>query len=222
MPTDRSAGHKDRRTFLGRLGALLAVGPLSAPALLAAEPAPGRGSSSRATLAPDERWLLEAAQREHSLFIETGTIGEVIALRRAMNFLDAYKNDYGIAEQDVGLIIGFHGDAIALALGDAMWAQHGLGARYGVRRPDGTPATANPFRRGAPFALESLAARGATLLACNNSLRRVAGQLTPAGGNAGATHAALVAGVEGMQVVPAMAVAVSRAQERGIPYLVQG
>jgi intracellular sulfur oxidation DsrE/DsrF family protein len=200
-----------RRTFLGRLGALLAVG--ASPASLPAAP----GFS----FAPDERWLLEAAQREHKLFIETGAIGDVIALRRAMNFLDTYKSDFGISDDRLGLVIGFHGGAIALALGDALWARHGLGGRYGVKGADGQPASANPFRRGAPFALESLRARGVTLLACNNSLRRVAGQLVPAGGDAAAMHASLVAGVEGMQVVPAMAIAVSRAQERGIPYLSQ-
>jgi intracellular sulfur oxidation DsrE/DsrF family protein len=212
MSADRPTS--PRRTFLGRLGALLAVGasPATLAAASAAVPAP---------FAPDERWLLEAAQREHKLFIETGGIGDVVALRRAMNFLDAYKNDYGIDESKLGLVIGFHGSAIALALGDALWARHGLGERNGVRGPDGQPARANPFRRGAPFSLEALKARGVTLLACNNSLRRVAGQLTPAGGDAAAMHRELVAGVEGMQVVPAMAIAVSRAQERGIPYLSQ-
>jgi intracellular sulfur oxidation DsrE/DsrF family protein len=220
MPADLA--RSPRRTFLGRLGALLAAG--ASPAVLGASlaPAPARGGvAGESRLAPDERWLLAAAQKEHRLFIETGTIGEVVALRRAMNFLDAYKRDYGIDEGALGLIIGFHGNAIALALGDALWARHRLGERNGVKGADGQPATANPFRRGAPFALESLKARGVTLLACNNSLRRVAGMLVPAGGDAAAMHASLVAGVEGMQVVPAMAIAVSRAQERGIPYLSQ-
>lgn len=200
-----------RRSFLGRLGTLLAVGV--SPAALAAAPRP---------FAPDERWLLEAAQREHKLFIETGTIGDVTALRRAMNFLDAYKADFGVAEQDLGLVVGVHGGAIALALGDALWAKHGLGAITGVKNAAGSPATANPFRRGAPFSIDSLAARGVHFLACNNSLRRVAGQLAGPGGDVPAMHASLVAGVEAMQVVPAMAIAVSRAQERGVPYLVQG
>lgn len=219
MPTDRLDTSRPagtpRRSFLGRLGALLALG--ASPAALAATP-----SNARAPFAPDERWLLEAAQREHKLFIETGTIGDVVALRRAMNFLDAYKADFGIPEQELGLIVGVHGGAIALALGDALWAKHGLGTMANVKRLDGSPATANPFRRGAAFSIDSLAARGVTFLACNNSLRRVAGQLAGQGGDAAAMHASLVAGVEAMQVVPAMAIAVSRAQERGIPYLVQG
>jgi intracellular sulfur oxidation DsrE/DsrF family protein len=206
------SGGTPRRSFLGRLGALLAIG--ASPSILAAAP--------RTRSGPDERWLLEAAGREHRLFIETGTIGDVVALRRAMNFLDAYKADFGIAEQDLGLIIGVHGGAIALALGDALWAKHGLGAMAGVKAASGAPATANPFRRGTPFSIDALAARGTTFLACNNSLRRVAGQLAGQGGDVAAMHASLVAGVEAMQVVPAMAIAVSRAQERGIPYLVQG
>lgn len=205
------APRSPRRSFLGRLGALLALG--ASPAALAAAPRP--------RLAPDERWLLEASQREHRLFIETGTIGDLIAFRRAMNFLDAYKADYGIEDRELGLVIGVHGGAIALALGDALWARHTLGKRTNTNAANGQPATANPYRRGAPHSIESLAARGVTFLACNNSLRRLAGQVTPQGGDTAATHRGLVAGVEGMQVVPAMAIAVSRAQEHGIPYLSQ-
>ncbi len=204
-----------RRSFLGRLGALLALG--ASPAALAAAPPTRFTPFTR--LAPDERWLLEASQREHRLFIETGTIGEMIAFRRAMNFLDTYKSDFGIDGHELGLVVGVHGDAIALALGDASWARRGLGERTGTKGANGQAATVNPYRRGVPFSIDALAARGVTFLACNNSLRRLAGQFTPAGGDAAATHRALVAEVEAMQVVPAMAIAVSRAQQRGIPYL---
>lgn len=220
-----AGSQKDRRTFLGRMGALLAIGtsPALAAATAAKAPRTPAATGARAGLmAPDERWLLEAAQREHRIFVETGTVGDVTALRRTMNFLDAYKADYGIPETALGVVVGVHGEAIALALGDALWRQHGLGARLNLKDAAGAAPTANPFRRGSPFAIESLAKRGVHFLACNNSLRRLSGQLAGAGGNAQAMHTSLVAGVEGMQVVPAMAVAVSRAQERGIPYLVVG
>ena len=60
-----------RRSFLGRLGALLAVGAVPSTALAASV---GHTEPPRdAAFWPDERWLEAIAQGEHRIFVETGT-----------------------------------------------------------------------------------------------------------------------------------------------------
>lgn len=201
-----------RRTFLGRLAALAALG--SSPSALAA------ATATSPTAAPDERWLEALAQREQRIIIETGMISDALALRRALNFLDVSNADYGIPDARVGLAVGVHSPALAFILNDAMWAKYTLGARFSVNGAGGQPATANPFHKGQPFTVQALHARGAHILACNRSLMRLGRDLAGPAGDARAVHAELVANVvpEAI-VVPAMVVALSRAQSRGVPYM---
>jgi len=204
-----------RRSFLGRLGALFALGavPASFTSLDAAvkeDLPPG----------PDERWLEATAQMEHKIFVETGTLADVPGFRRMLNFLDVYNSDFRVPDARLGAVAGVHGGAIALALGDALWAKYALGVRLGVRTAAGAAATANPYRAGSPATVEGLAARGVHVLACNRSLLRLSRELAGASGDAAALHRELLAGtLPQVQVVPALIIAVSRAQERGIPYI---
>ena len=214
-----------RRSFLGRLTALLAVGAV--PSALAAgttvsDHSIGRAAASGADAAfwPDERWLELVAQREHKLIIETGIIADALALRRGLNFMDVLNQDYAIPDARIGLAIGVHTAGLAIILNDAMWAKHALGARFEVKNAPGAAATANPFRAGGAFTVESLNKRGVVFLACNRSLLRFSRELAGAGGNAPAVHAELVANVlPEAQVTPAMVVALSRAQSKGVPYM---
>ncbi len=206
-----------RRSFLGRLTALLAVG--AAPATLAAA-VPAAPAGTDAAFWPDERWLEMAAQREHRLIVETGIISDGLVLRRGLNFMDVLNQDYAIPDGRIGLVIGVHTAALAFVLNDAMWAKHTLGARFSVNSAPGTPATANPYRAGAPFSVESLGKRGVVFLACNRALLRFSRELAGAGGNAAAVHAELVANLlPEAAATPAMIVALSRAQSKGVPYM---
>lgn len=204
-----------RRSFLGRLGALLAVGATT-PSALAAAPAAASASGT----APDERWLEALAQREQRMIIETGIIADALAFRRGLNFIDVCNADYGIPDARVGLAIGTHSPALGMILNDALWKKYALGERFNVRTPQGQPATANPFRTGGPHTVEALHARGVHFLACNRSLLRLSRDLAGATGDAKAVHTELIAGVlPQVTVVPAMVVALSRAQGRGVPYM---
>lgn len=209
-----------RRSFLGRLTALLAVG--AAPAALAAATpaAPDRAVRADAAFWPDERWLEMVAQREHRMIIETGIVSDGLALRRGLNFVDVLNQDYSIPDGRIGLAIGMHTAALSFILNDTMWAKHKLGERFGVKNAQGAAATANPYRTGAPFSVETLAKRGVVFLACNRALRRLSGELAGAGGNAAAVHAELIANaLPECTVTPAMVVALSRAQTKGVPYM---
>ena len=207
-----------RRSFLGRLGALAALGAVPS----ALEAGSLRAAASGA-LGPDERWLEAIAQREHRLFVETGTLPDVPAFRRTLNFLDVYNSDFRIPDARLGVALGVHGGAIALALGDVVWARFTLGERLNIKNAAGSPATAHPCRTGTPATIDGLATRGVHLLACNRSLLRLARELAGSGGDSAAVHRELLAGVlPQVQVVPALIVAVSRAQTRGVPYIVIG
>lgn len=202
-----------RRSFLARLTAFLALG--ASPASLAAAT-----RDLAASAWPDESWLEGLANREHRMIIETGVIADALALRRGLNFLDVLNQDYGIPDGRAGLAIGVHSPALAFVLNDAMWAKYELGRRWGVPTAPGAAATANPWRAGVPFSLEALGKRGTVFLACNRALRRAAGEFAGPGGNAQAVHQELVANVlPQVTVVPAMVVALSRAQSRGVPYM---
>lgn len=206
-----------RRSFLGRLGALLAVGAV--PASLTAR----ESAAAEPSFGPDERWLAAASQQENRIFVETGTLTDVPAFRRLLNYLDVYNSDFKVPDARLGAVLGMHGGAISLALGDALWAKYTLGERLGVKNAAGGAATAHPYRAGNAATIEGLAARGVHLLACNRSLLRFSRELAGAAGDAAAVHAELLAGaLPQVQVVPAMIVAVSRAQLRGIPYIVVG
>ena len=213
-----------RRSFVARLTALLAVGATPA-ALAAATGGPaatalGVATSGDTAFWPDERWLEMIAQREHRLIIETGIISDALALRRGLNFIDVLNQDYAIPDARIGLAIGVHTAGLALILSDAMWAKYTLGVRFDVKNAQGAAATANPFRTGGAFTVESLSKRGVVLLACNRALVRFSRELAGAGGNAAAVHAELVANVvPEAQVTPAMVVALSRAQSKGVPYM---
>lgn len=207
-----------RRSFLGRLSALLAVG--AAPAVLAAATPVTPATASDAAFWPDERWLETLANREHRMIIETGIVSDGLALRRGLNFMDVLNQDYAIPDGRIGLAIGVHTAGLAFILNDAMWAKYALGERFGVKNPQGASATANPYRAGTPFAVEALGKRGVVFLACNRALRRLSGELAGAGGNAAAVHAELVGNVlPECRVTPAMVVALSRAQSKGVPYM---
>ena len=214
-----------RRSFLGRLTALLALGATPS-ALAAAAPLAGRGAGSRTgartggALWPDERWLEMLAAREHRMIIETGIVSDGLALRRGMNFVDVLNQDYAVPDARIGLAIGFHSPALGIILHDAMWAKYALGVRFDVKNAQGAPATANPFRAGAPYSVEVLSTRGVVFLACNRALTRLSRDLAGTGGDPQAMHAELVANVlPQCQVTPAMVVALSRAQSRGVPYM---
>jgi intracellular sulfur oxidation DsrE/DsrF family protein len=205
-----------RRSFLGRLAALVAAGSVAPAALHAATD----GDIANVGLAaPDERWLNAIAQKEQRLIIETGIISDALAFRRALNFLDVYNTDFATPDDRIGLAVGVHSPGLGLVLNDAMWAKYEFGRRWGVNTAQGQPATASLWTTG-NASVEGLRKRGVEILACNRALVRLSRELAGAGGNAPAIHAELVANVQtGVIVVPAMIVAVSRAGQRGIPYI---
>ena len=128
--------------------------------------------------------------------------------------------DFSIPDDRCGCAVGVHSAALALILNDSMWTKYSFGSRFSVNNAQGQPATANPYAAGGAASVEGMRRRGVEVLACNRSLARLGRDLAGAGGNAQAVHTELVANVvPGVIVVPAMIVATSRSQQRGIPYI---
>lgn len=76
----------------------------------------------------------------------------------------------------------------------------------------------------ADVSIEALQERGVIFLLCNNSLKRLTGTLSQAGfGMPESIRAELLEGLlPGVEVVPAMVVALNLAQEEGLSYVYSG
>jgi intracellular sulfur oxidation DsrE/DsrF family protein len=217
-----STGKDNRRGFIaGSLAGIVALVP--AAALLVRE---------RHTGAPAETWL-RGLNGKHRQFFDVGSIQGGIPLRRVHNFLATYAAAYGIKESDVNAVFGAHGPGLPFTLSDSVWAKYELGAMYNVTDPaTGKPAVRNMFVEmqskigNVPpeASISRLQARGVRFLACNNTLNSLSEQLAARQqSDVGVVRQELLSAVlSGVTVVPAMAIAVNRAQESGLTYAALG
>lgn len=212
-----------RRGFLARLSAAAAAaGGLGFLA-------PGRAAAA----APDEAWLRGLTGKHKTTFdVDTHKNGN--ALTQAKNFLDAWQREYDLAPPAVNLVFAVRGTGIPIVLADALWAKYKLGEQYGITDPvTGQPAVRNPFVAAnvQPKGLvtkeqtvEALVARGVTFLVCRNTIAGATRKLVAAGmGTTEQVRGALDGGIiPNVTVVPAMVIAFTQMQERGVAYVYAG
>lgn len=217
-----------RRGFIGRLlggAAALAAMGASPRVLDAADEAAGRPLDSTA-----HDWMDELTAK-HRTVMDIAAHGNGKPLTQAKNFLDAWRDAFRTPEKGVNLVLGIHGTGIPIVLDDALWARYRIGEQYDVK--DGATkqaAVRNVFR--APYAadaglvsrdqsVEELQRRGVRFLICNNTIAGATRKLADAGmGSADEIRGAIVAGLlPGVIVVPAMVVALTQLQERGLAYI---
>jgi len=105
-----------------------------------------------------------------------------------------------------------------------MWAKYELGKRVSENDPrTQAPATRNIFASGSPTSIARLQERGVRFIACMRAIRRLSGELATATNPADQVRAELVANLlPGVTPVPALIVAVNRAQEAGLTYVYLG
>lgn len=202
-----------RRGFLGRAAAaVLGISALATPVI-----AQGRAQQ------PSERWL-QGLTGKHRQFFDASSGRGGRALARVVNFYDAYGETYGLKDAELSAIFGAHGDALPLLLNDAMWSKYEFGKRYLEDDPvTHAPAIRNPYAEGWAFSVKRLQERGVRFLLCGRTIRRVGGELAANGGSADQIRAELNANLlPGVTVVPAMIVAINRAQEAGLTYVYLG
>lgn len=202
-----------RRSFLAQLS--------GAAAALAGFAAPAAAKETGLFDHDHDAWMQRARGRHRQIFHATAP-ADGAAMLMAVNFLDVYKSAYGEAPGHVSAVIGVHGSALPIGLIDAAWNKYELGKRIGVNDPDTKEAAKrNVFAVGGPISIDTAMRRGVVLLVCNMALTRTAGSIASALSLPEAeVYQELKASViPGAVVVPALVVAMNRAQEKGFTYV---
>jgi intracellular sulfur oxidation DsrE/DsrF family protein len=215
------ASNLPRRSFLGGAAAA-ALGLAAAPALGAVVHGAARASTGN----PDA-WL-EALTGKHRSIVDMPGFNDGLPQLHILNYLNTYNTAYNVPDRDINVVGTLYGSTTLLAANDAMWAKYRLGELLDVKGADGTPATRNPWRTevtalGMTFAaasMEALQRRGVLYIACNNALNFFTGTIAQARGLAAATVDADVRAnlLPGVVVVPAMVIAIEKAQVHGLAY----
>ena len=210
-----------RRSFLGGAAAA-ALGLAAAPALGAVVHGTVRASSGN----PDA-WL-DALTGKHRSIVDMPGFNDGLPPVHILNYLNTYNTAYNVPDGDINVVGTFYGSTTLLAANDAMWAKYRLGELLGEQAPDGSPWIRNPWRTEvttlgmtlAPASLEALQRRGVLFIVCNNALSFFFGSIAQA---RGVDRAAVEADIRanllpGVVVVPAMVIAIEKAQVHGLAY----
>jgi len=169
-------------------------------------------------------------------------------LLHILNYLNTYATAYKTQPGQVGAVGTFYSvgaqASIPLAFNDSIWAKYELGAYTGLKDADGKPYTRNVFNKPTPndlhlllkavdlpmiaalsdampaIGIESLQKMGTKFILCNNALGIWTLELEARGkGKAQDIDKDLRANVlPGVTIVPAMVIAIDKAQEAGIKY----
>ncbi len=233
----KSSRTMTRRGFLSRVIGTAAAGTVS---LVGASQAEAQSS------APDA-WIGQVKGAQRSLF-DFPQHKNGVPLLHILNYLNTYRDAYKATPGQVGAVGTFYGigpqSSIALGFNNAAWAKHRLGEYTGLKDKAGQAYTRNvflnptaddlhllmaamqtptiPMFAGAMPALgiASLQSMGTTFLMCANAFGAWCAELDARGkGKAADLEADLRASlVPGVIIVPAMVIAIEKAQTAGIRY----
>ena len=226
-----------RRGFLGRmLGAAAAAGVSMA----------GAGRAVAMESGADD-WINEV-KGEHRCLFDFPQHKNAMPLLHILNYLNTYSAAYKTSPGQVGAVGTFYSvgsqASIPLAFNDAVWEKYALGAYTGLKDAAGKPYTRNVFNRPTTkdlhllmqaidspmipaladavpaLGIESLQKMGAKFILCNNALGIWTLELEARGkGKAAEIDKELRANLlPGVTIVPAMVIAIDKAQEAGIKY----
>jgi intracellular sulfur oxidation DsrE/DsrF family protein len=195
----------------------------------AVRPAPDVAARSAADspAVSHEGWL-DALTGSHRQLFDSPAPSGGIMLVHMMNYYDTYNAAYKVPDSDINAIGTFYGATTFHGLNDTMWAKYRLGEFLAGIGADVAPAVANPWRTAPQVlgmtlpqaSIESLQRRGATFIICNNALQIFAGLVAQQQGlDAAAVYQDMKANIlPGVTLVPAMVIAIEKAQEAGFTY----
>jgi intracellular sulfur oxidation DsrE/DsrF family protein len=226
-----------RRRFLGQvLGTAAAAASLSVSGMAAA-----------AEESASDNWIKEVKGTHRCLF-DFPQHKNGFPLLHILNYLNTYATAYKTGAGQVGAVGTFYSvgtqASIPLAFNDAIWAKYELGAYTGLKDADGKVYTRNVFNRPTPkdlhllmqavntpmipaladampaIGIENLQKMGTKFVLCANALGIWCLELEARGkGKAQDIDAELRANLlPGVTIVPAMVIAIDKAQEAGIKY----
>ena len=230
----------NRRGFLARL-----LGAAASATMVASGRAEAQTPVAAAS-GPDS-WIREVKGTHRCLFDFPQHKNGVPRLH-VLNYLNTYNEAYKSAPGSVGAVGTFYSignqSSIALGFNDAMWAKYALGDYLGLKDKTGKAYTRNVFQRptaddvhlliqafqtpnipelaGAvpAIGIESLQKMGTKFLLCANALSAWCLELQARGkGKADEIEKDLRSNlVSGVTIVPAMVIAIEKAQAAGIRY----
>jgi intracellular sulfur oxidation DsrE/DsrF family protein len=227
----------DRRSFLGGMFSAAAAAGLSMSGTLAA---------AAQESGPDD-WIKEVKGSHRCLF-DFPQHKNGFPLLHILNYLNTYAAAYKTAPGQVGAVGTFYSAgsqaSIPLAFNDVIWAKYELGSYTGLKDAAGKAYTHNIFNRPTPkdlhlllqaidapmipaladampaIGIESLQKMGTKFVLCANALGIWCLELEARGkGKAQEIEKELRANLlPGVTIVPAMVIAIDKAQEAGIKY----
>jgi intracellular sulfur oxidation DsrE/DsrF family protein len=226
-----------RRGFLGRLFGTAAAAGFTLGGV--------RSASAQESGADD--WIKEVKGTHRCLF-DFPQHKNGAPLLHILNYLNTYNTAYKTTPGQAGAVGTFYSignqSSIALAFNDAMWTKYQLSEYLGLKDASGKPYTRNVFYRPTPndlhlliqafgtpnipalgeaipaLGIESLQKMGTKFLLCANALGAWELELEARGkGKAADIDKELRANLlPGVTIVPAMVIAIEKAQEAGIAY----
>jgi len=194
-----------------------------------------------------DTWIQEV-KGEHRTLFDFPQHKNAMPLLHILNYLNTYASVYKTAPGQVGAVGTFYSvgsqASIPLAFNDAIWQKYALGAYTGLKDASGKPYTRNVFNRPTgndlhllmqaidsptipaladavpALGIENLQKMGAKFILCANALGIWSLELEARGkGKAQDIEQELRANLlPGVTIVPAMVIAIDKAQEAGIKY----
>jgi intracellular sulfur oxidation DsrE/DsrF family protein len=222
-----SPSSSERRSFLTRFNA--GATSLAALAIGGVAMAKPKAAAHWEPARHDKDDWLDQLPGKHRLLFDTITpdgLGEALAF--GSNFIRVNKSEYGLANNDLAVIIVVRHRSTPFGYNDAVWAKYGtaLAPITPVEDPKNKLAPKVNIYNFEDYAnllpsrgttLDSLTKQGVQVAVCSVATRGIADVIAgKVGGNADAINNELIANlVPNARMVPAGIVAVNRAQERG-------
>jgi len=231
-----------RRGFLGRV-----LGTLAGAGLAGMGTAEAQTKAPASPATGPDAWIGEVKGTHRCLF-DFPQHKNGVPLLHILNYLNTYKEAYKSAPGSVGAVGTFYAigsqSSIPLAFNDAMWAKYALGDYTGMKDGSGKGYTRNVLYRPTTndahlliqafqtpnipeltalvpgLGIESLQKMGTKFLLCANALGAWCLELQARGkGKAETMQTELTANLlPGATIVPAMVIAIEKAQAAGIRY----
>jgi intracellular sulfur oxidation DsrE/DsrF family protein len=208
-----------RRAFLSRFAAapaLFTVQQPAAPASASASTPPAPAPSAGPARHPQDEWL-DQAPRKHRVIFDTwmaDKVGEAVAF--AGNWVRINKDQYGLTDADIALVIVARHGSAPFAFNEAIWTKYGKIFADNMSTNDKV-AHPNPSTNVYAARIANLTRQGARLAVCNLTTRAYTQIIArETGVEADAVYKELTTNTVGTaHFVPAGIVAVTRAQEYG-------
>lgn len=208
-----------RRSFLSVLTSLAGATAIQADG---SQPAAQARPSAAQTW--DLGWIDELKGVRHKQVFDLGEADlgtEPRLLRFPRNYLETFKEVYGLDFNEVRTIVGISGRGFPINASDRLWEKYGLAERSKIIDPATSKlAVRNVFMDDKTMGVKALAARGTIFWQCNIALTNLAQQLATARQlPAAEVRADLIAGMNpGVRLVPSHMMALGLVQERGATY----